>query len=162
MFENDTLGQPGLLPEVGAFASLLTQQGVPAALAYLNRRTPHRYTGLFRFDGDVLHTQVLFDCNHLARQPEQEVRLATAYCALVGRQQAGLNIPGAPADPPAAGVATPPIFYQSVLIHDAQGRACGTLCHYDLQRCQQRTTDHPLLEAAASLLHAHCSPQPRR
>lgn len=157
MFENDILGQFGLLPEVGEFTRVLAQQGVVAALAYLNRRTPHRYTGLFRFEGDVLRTQVQFDCNHPAWQQKQEGRLATAYCALVGRQQAGLDSTEAPTELPAAEVVTPAIFCHSVLIHDAQGHAYGTLCHYDLQRCQQRTTDQPLLEAAASLLYAHCS-----
>ncbi|MGI4869671.1 MAG: hypothetical protein ACRYFX_00680 [Janthinobacterium lividum] len=158
MFENDILGQFGLLPEVGEFTTLLAQQGVTAALAYLNRRTPHRYTGLFRFDGDVLRTQVQFDCNLPAQQQEQEEeRLATAYCALVGRQQAGLDGIEAPTDPAATEPLTSSIFYHSVLIHDAQGRPYGTLCHYDLQRCQQRTTDQPLLEAAALLLYAHCS-----
>ncbi|MGI4736959.1 MAG: hypothetical protein ACRYG7_17455 [Janthinobacterium lividum] len=66
MFENDAPGPLGPLPEVGAFANLLARQGVAAALGHLNRHTPHRYTGLFCFDGDVLHTQVQFDCNHPA------------------------------------------------------------------------------------------------
>nr|GFD17252.1 hypothetical protein [Tanacetum cinerariifolium] len=35
------------------------------------------------------------------------------------------------------------------------GQAYGTLCHYDMQRCQERTTDLPLLEAAAPLLYQH-------
>jgi hypothetical protein len=40
-----------------------------------------------------------------------------------------------------------------VLIRDAEGKAFGTLCHYDMQRCQERTTDLPLLEEAAGLLY---------
>jgi hypothetical protein len=45
------------------FAALVQQQGVHAALAYLNRRTPHRYTGLFRFEGALLRSEVLVDGN---------------------------------------------------------------------------------------------------
>lgn len=150
MSENDALGQHGLLPEAGVFANLLAQEGVAAALAYLNRRTPHRYTGLFRFEVGELRTQVLFDCHHFARQPEQEAQLAAAYCALMRRQPAGLPHPDGPEDPSL-------LFYHSVLIHDAQGHPYGTLCHYDRQRCQPRITDQPLLEAAATLLYAHDS-----
>jgi hypothetical protein len=50
-----------MLAEIGAFTSLLQQQGVHPALEYLNQRTPHRYTGLFRFGGEVLHNEALFD-----------------------------------------------------------------------------------------------------
>lgn len=157
MPNTDMLGQGSLPPEVDAFASLLAQQGIPAALAYLNRRTPHRYTSLFRFDGDELRPQVLFDANHLARQPAQEVQLAKAYCALVSRQPAGLDSMAPPAESPAGKAVPPLLFYHSVLIRDAQGGAYGTLCHYDWQRCQPRTTDLPLLEAAATLLYAHGS-----
>ena len=41
---------------------------------------------------------------------------------------------------------------------DSHGKAFGTLCHYDMNRCQERTTDLPLLEAAASLLYQALRP----
>ena len=156
MPENNSLQEPSLLLEIGEFASLLAQQGVHASLEYLNRRTPHRYTGLFRFNGDLLHSEVLFDCNHPALRQVEEVPLATTYCALVGRQQAPLEIMDATVDPRVREVVnTPVISYCGVPIRTAQGGTCGTLCHYDLQRCQQRTTDLPLLEAAATLFYEH-------
>ena len=40
-------------PEIEAFTACL-QQGPHQGLEYLNSRTPHRYTGVFRFDGDML------------------------------------------------------------------------------------------------------------
>ena len=49
--------------ELTEFVTLVQQQGVHAALAYLNHRTPHRYTGLFRFEGQVLRSEVLVDGN---------------------------------------------------------------------------------------------------
>jgi hypothetical protein len=52
-----------LLHEIGLFTDLLHQQGVHAALEHLNHRTPHRYTGLFRFDGEMLRNEALFDRN---------------------------------------------------------------------------------------------------
>ena len=144
-------------PEISAFTALL-QQGIPEALQYLNSRTPHRYTGIFRFEGDVLRNEALFDRYQPSVRQGDDVPMAVTYCALVGRQQAPLQILDATVDPQAAGVDTPVISYCGVLIRDAQGHAFGTLCHYDLQRCQERITDLPLLEAAAQLLYRHLHP----
>jgi len=147
-----------MLPEIGVFTALLQQQGVHAALEYLNHRTPHRYTGLFRFEGDILRNEVLLDRNQPSVRQGEDVPMVVTYCALVGRQESPLNILDAAIDPQAQGVDTPVISYCGVLIRDEQGRAYGTLCHYDMQRCQERTTDLPLLEAAAQLLYHHLHP----
>jgi len=145
--------------ELTEFAALVQQQGVHAALAYLNRRTPHRYTGLFRFEGEVLRSEVLVDGNQPLVRRGEDVPLAATFCSLVGRQQAPLEILDVTTDPQYAGlVDTPVISYCGVLIRDAQGQPYGTLCHYDLQRCQERTTDQPLLEAAAALLYQQLHP----
>jgi len=148
------------LLEIGLFTDLLQQQGVHAALEYLNRRTPHRYTGLFRFDGELLRNEVLFDRNVLRTRQGSDVPLAETYCALVGRQEAPVIILDAPLDPQAQGIDTSVISYCGVLIRDAQGQAYGTLCHYDMQRCQERTTDLVLLEAAAQLFYRHLPAAP--
>jgi len=157
MTPTDIAQAPSLLPEVGEFTTLLQQQGVHAALEYLNHRTPHRYTGLFRFNGDVLHSEALFDRNQPNVQQGFDAPLATTYCALVGIQQVPLHIIDATQDPRGL-VHSPTISYCGVLIRDAQGHPYGTLCHYDLQRCQERTTDVPLLEAAAALFYQHLHP----
>lgn len=146
-----------MLPEIEVFASLL-QQSAHAALEYLNRRTPHRYTGLFRFDGETLRSEVLFDRNQPSVRQGLDVPMAVTYCSLVGRQEAPVNILDAALDPLAQGIDTPVISYCGVLIRDERGQAYGTLCHYDMQRCQERTTDLPLLEAAAQLLYQHLHP----
>lgn len=57
-----------MLLETSRFASQLQQHGVHAALRYLNDRTPHRYTGIFRFNGDVLRSEALFDRYHPSEQ----------------------------------------------------------------------------------------------
>ena len=40
-------------PDLVEFRIALSD-GVHAALRYLNSRTPHRFTGVYRYDGDVL------------------------------------------------------------------------------------------------------------
>jgi GAF domain-containing protein len=141
--------------ELHTFSALLHQQGVPAALAYLNSRTPHRYTGVFRFDGDVLRNEALFDRSRPDVHSGEDAPMAQTFCALVGRQQQPVEIHDASTDPVARDVDTPVVSYCGVLIRDDQGQPFGTLCHYDTQRCQQRTSDQPLLEAAAAQLYQY-------
>jgi hypothetical protein len=146
--------EQGIARELTEFVALVQQQGVHAALAYLNRRPPHRYTGLFRFEGEVLRSEVLVDGNQPLVRRGEDVPMAATFCSLIGRQQAPLEILDVTTDPQYTGlVDTPVISYCGVLIRDAQGQPYGTLCHYDLQRCQERTTDQPLLAAAATLLY---------
>jgi len=147
-----------MLSEIKLFTDLLYQQGVHEALGYLNHRTPHRYTGLFRFDGDILRNEVIFDRYQTSVRQGLDVPMAVTYCSLVGQQEAPLNILDAATDPQAQGVDTSVISYCGVLIRDDRGKAYGTLCHYDMQRCQERTTDLPLLEAAAHLLYHQLHP----
>ncbi|WP_133274357.1 GAF domain-containing protein [Hymenobacter radiodurans] len=148
-----------MLREIDEFSTVLHQQGAHAALKYLNGRTPHRYTGVFRFDGDKLRNEVLYDRYEPNVQQGEDAPMEATYCSLVGRQQAPLEINDAATDSRVKGlIDTPVVSYCGVLIRDAQGTAFGTLCHYDMQRCQERTTDLPLLETAATLLHKYLYP----
>ncbi|SDY67001.1 hypothetical protein [Hymenobacter psychrophilus] len=140
--------------EISEFRRVMQQQGLHAALQYLNRRTPHRYTGVFRFDGEMLRNEALFDRLQPALEQGGDAPMAVTYCSLVGQQQAPLEIIDATTDARVRGlIDTAVVSYCGVLIRDAQGQPFGTLCHYDMQRCQERTTDQPLLEAAATLFY---------
>ena len=141
------------LPEIAAFTRMLTQRGVHAALGYLNSRTTHRYTGIFRFDGQYSRNLVLYDRYDPKVRQGQDVPLAEAFCSLVGRQEEPLQILDATLDPRAWEVDTLVVSYCGVLIRDSQGRIFGTLCHYDLELCQALAMNLPLLEAAAQLLY---------
>ena len=74
--------------EIAEFTALVQQHGVHAALAYLNQRTPHRYTGLFRFEGEVLRNELLVDGNQPQVQQGADVPMAVTFCSLVGQRQA--------------------------------------------------------------------------
>lgn len=140
--------------EIAKLEEILQQQGIHAALKYLNSRTPHRYTGVFRFNGDVLSNEALFDRYDSAVLKGGDTPMEATYCSLVGRQEAPLEITDSSADSRVKGlVDTPVVSYCGVLIRDEAGKAFGTLCHYDMQRCEERTTDLPLLQAAAAMLY---------
>ena len=131
-----TLNEENLMPaEIAEFTALLNQQGVHAALGYLNHRTPHRYTGVWRFDGDMLRSEVLFDRKIGDVRQGDDAPMAATYCSLVGRTEAPVQILDAAIDPQALGIDTPVISYCGALVRDGDGKAYGTLCHYDLQRC---------------------------
>ncbi|QIX62837.1 GAF domain-containing protein [Hymenobacter sp. BT18] len=150
---------PIILREIESFTSVLRQNGVHAALEFLNRRTPHRYTGIYRFDADVLRNEALFDRYQPTPQQAGPVPMAVTYCSLVGQRQQPLEIQDASTDADIQGlIDTPVVSYCGVLIRDAEGQPYGTLCHYDMQRCQERTTDLPLLEAAAAQLYRYIRP----
>ncbi|NVO32345.1 hypothetical protein [Hymenobacter lapidiphilus] len=144
--------------EITEFTAVQQQQGVLGALGYLNHRTPHRYTSVFRFDGDMLRSEALFERNKPDVRLGTDALLATTYYSLVSRTEAPVQVLDTAVDPQALGIDTPVISYCGALIRDGQGKAFGTLCHYDLQRCQERTTDQPLLEAAAQLLYQRMHP----
>jgi hypothetical protein len=149
--------------EIAEFTKVLQQSGVHAGLRYLNTRTPHRYTGIFRFDGAVLRNEALLDRYEPALQKGDDVPMEATYCSLVGQQEAPLEINDATTDQRVLGkIDTPVVSYCGMLIRDYQGKAFGTLCHYDMNRCQERTTDVPLLEAAAGLLYRALRPAETR
>lgn len=142
--------------ELTEFNTALQQRGIHAALKYLNQRTPHQYTGIFRFDGDVLRNEALFDRYHPDLHQGNDAPLAATYCSLVGQQQVPLEITDAATDQRVKGlIQTPVVSYCGVLVRDQAGRPFGSLCHYDMQRCEERTADLPLLQAAADLLYQH-------
>ncbi|QIL76689.1 GAF domain-containing protein [Hymenobacter sp. HDW8] len=153
-----------VLPDIEQFSSLLQQHGIHTALQYLNSRTPHRYTGVFRFEGDELRNEALYD----RRDPVNVVHgpnapLEASYCVLLTRQQTPLEITDAATDPRLNHLTNKPVLsYCGVLIRDNEGKPFGSLCHFDMQRCQERTTDLPLMEAAADLLYSHLHPSPAK
>ena len=69
-------GGCALTADVRAFTASLAEGGLREALRYLNRRTPHRYTGVYRFDGDMIHYEVgsIFAGATLPRRAENHRR----------------------------------------------------------------------------------------
>lgn len=145
-------------PDLARFIHVLHQQGVHAALGFLNQRTPHRYTGIYRFERGLSRNAVLFDRYDPSVTSGEDVPLAQAFCALVGREQASVQILDATLDARALDIDTLVVSYCGVLIRNRQGQAFGTLCHYDLELCQEWSSQVPLLEAAAPLLYQALHP----
>lgn len=137
-----------------AFASALDEGGIAAALRFLNQRTAHRYTGVFRFDGEMLRSVALVD----RWQPEvdrgDDVPLAEAFCAHLESTGQPLAVTDGRADPRTPWMANSNVAsYCGAVIQDADGSRWGALCHFDHSPCESKDSDVPLLAAAAALIH---------
>lgn len=135
------------------FSSILGERGIHAALRFLNARTPHRYTGIYRYDGDVLRNEFLYDQFVPEGVKGGDVPMAQAYCASVGQQRSTVEFSDVHADdriPVREGSAV--VSYCGVMLADADGEPYGTLCHYDTKPCDARVSDRPFLEAAGPMI----------
>lgn len=140
---------------VDQFRNLLFTSGVHEALGYLSHRTPHRYTGIYKFNGEKLDNIALYDSYNPKILKGEDAPLATTYCSLVKKQNK-FEITDAETDMRVKGtIITPVISYCGVLIKDLDGKPFGTLCHFDMRRCEETSLDFPLLEEAAQLLYSY-------
>ncbi|MBA2322289.1 MAG: hypothetical protein H0V89_14185 [Deltaproteobacteria bacterium] len=141
--------------EIVELENALEHGGVHEALRWLNARTPHRYTGIYRFDDALLRNVHLFDRSDPDVRVGSDAPMEATFCAMVGRSGEALEIADAARETrfPVLPV-TPVISYCGALIRDQHGEPYGTLCHYDMLPCEQRTSDIPLLEAATPLIYA--------
>ncbi|WP_192823433.1 hypothetical protein [Rufibacter sp. LB8] len=139
------------------FSQLLDSQGLEGALGFLNSRTPHRFTGIYQYSGEVLANLALFDGVVGGLVKGDDFPMETTYCALVQHQPSKTmefhDI--TTEDRLTRNEKSPVVSYCGVLISDEQGQPFGTLCHFDVNRCQERVSDIPLLQKAAQLLYRY-------
>lgn len=146
-----------LLPretDLQGFATALERAGLRGALLLLNTRTAHRYTGVFRFDGDMLRNVALVDKWDAVVQQGDDVPLAAAYCAHLHDTGEPLEVEDVATDPRVPWMSDSPIVsYCGAVILDLHGQHWGALCHFDVARCDSKNSDKPLLVAAARLIY---------
>jgi hypothetical protein len=140
------------------FADCLHGQGLPGALRFLNARTSHRYTGVFRFDGDTLRNVALIDRWEAAVTSGEDVPLARAYCAHLARTGESLEVEHGPTDTRVPWMSDSAILsYCGAVINATDGSRWGALCHFDTSRCDSSGSEVPLLEAAANLIYGEAA-----
>lgn len=135
-----------------AFAEALDQTGLHGALRFLNARTPHRFTGLYRYDGAMLRNIDLFDQFNPECVNGDDAAIENTFCSLLPALGGALAFVEARSDPRASHIATPVVSYCGVQLRDENGVPFGTLCHFDLKPCEVRTSDLEFLAMLAPLL----------
>jgi len=135
-----------------AFQELLHRVGLHGALRFLNGRTPHRFTGVYRYDGPMLRNVSLFDQFNPEDVRGEDAPIEHTFCSLVPGFGGTLAFFNAATEPRVMHVDTPVVSYCGVLLHDDHGSPLGTLCHFDLKPCETRTSDLQFLETLAPIL----------
>ncbi len=132
----------------------LEASGLNGALQFLNARTPHRFTGVYRYDGDMLRNEALYDRFSPELVRGDDVPMLQAYCALVRERGTGLMFADARAGTSVAWrPGTPVVSYCGALLRDESGRPFGTLCHFDLDRCEPNVSVLEQLDEVAPLIY---------
>jgi hypothetical protein len=151
---------PDLETELQEFKKILEASGVAGALKFLSQKTPHRYTGIYKYDGDTLRNIALYDSYDQQVQKGEDAPMSATYCSLV-RQEQRLEIKDAETDNRVKGkIITPVVSYCGALMKDAEGNPFGTVCHFDMKRCEEPISHFPLLEEATTLLFHHINDKP--
>jgi hypothetical protein len=141
----------------------LAEGGLPALLAFLNARVPHRFTALYRLEAGMQMRNVAAadKHRHLEALDLQVVPLNDSYCQFVLRD--GLFVTeDSGMDPrltqhPYAGVVG---CYVGVPVCSVPGRMDGTLCHFDTESCQITEDEFILLDRVALLLPGYLGAAP--
>lgn len=117
------------------FEQTLREQGISPALQVLNRSTPYRLTGIYRFDGDIVRSVILFDRKNPHLKVGEDVPWMDSYCRMAAEDGRRLEITDAPRDPRLVAHAAREAVqaYAAVLLKTPTLLPLGTLCHYDLQ-----------------------------
>lgn len=136
------------------FGELLGLGGVHAALRLLNRRTGHRFTGVYRVDPPTLRNLHLYDRENPALPLGADSPLRETYCSLTAGGDAPYTTADSRADPrlTAHPARESVVSYCGVPLRDAAGNAFGTLCHFDFVARPIPEAEIPLLEAAARMV----------
>jgi CheY-like chemotaxis protein len=142
------------------FVRHLRDDGLHAALGFLNGQGTHRFTGIYRFDGDVLRNLHLFDRQSPAVLPTgnkgDDAPMAETYCSLVRAERTAFVTVDTEADPR---LSSHPArlqvqSYCGALLRNADSTPFGTVCNFDLVPQLAPKAMVELLELVAPILSA--------
>lgn len=130
------------------------RDGVRALLTYLNSRTHHRFTALYRFDDPHLRNAYFFDRERPDVESCPDIPIMASYCVFVRSSGHTFVTPNSIADervrdhPKRLEVRS----YCGVPLVDERGKMFGTICHFDFQPVETDDATVALMEAVAPLL----------
>jgi hypothetical protein len=118
-----------------AFAPKLLDGDLYDLLAYLNRLTSHRFSGIYRFEPGWVVSVTLFDRENPRAHIGDDVKMKESYCWLTGMGGASYVIEDACNDSRLGAHAARETVrsYIAVLLRDKRGEPWGTLCHFDFE-----------------------------
>lgn len=141
------------------FEETLRTRGLHAALRLLNARATHRFTGVYRYDGEWLRNVALVDRWNVDVTQGDDAPMKETFCAIVPSQGVALEVTDGRTDTRFPWMNQNAVgSYCGTLIRRDNGDPFGTVCHFDLMRCETASSEFPLLAAAAPLIYHAVSP----
>lgn len=112
----------------------LSERGVLAALALLNDRTEYRYTGIYKFEGEVMRAVHVFDRFAEHRTWLRAVPLGRSFCRYVLQEGEFLTVSASNdtrlGSHPYDGIVE---SYYGRLLQRNDGGVYGTFIHFDME-----------------------------
>ncbi|MDQ3040451.1 MAG: EAL domain-containing protein, partial [Pseudomonadota bacterium] len=136
--------------------TIVAEQGARAGLVHLNGLTEHRFTALYRFDGDTLHNAVFYDRENPSATSSESIPVLASYCVFVRDSNAPFHTDCAAdddrlGDHPKRNVIQ---SYCGVPLRDSDGTMFGTICHFDFAPGRISQENLELMEDIAPALRA--------
>ena len=140
---------------MGVMRAVLRKDGIRGAVIHLNGLTEHRFTSLYRFEQDKLHSLYFYDREHPADLSTPAISALASYCVFVRDGAAPFAVADSLGDDRVSGhpKRLQVRSYCGVPLIGEDGRVFGTVCHFDLQPRALSPANFELLEAVASLLN---------
>jgi GAF domain-containing protein len=118
---------------VEIFRETLKEGGIQAALKFINSRSNHRFTSIYRFDGDTLHNLYLYDRANPEFGLFPDAPLCESYCSIVNETAATFTTHDSLRDARVWGHPKRELIlsYCGIPLTRKDGTLFGTLCHFD-------------------------------
>ena len=120
---------------VTIFRELLKTAGVRAALQFLNSTSTHRFTAVFRFEGDTLRNLHLIDRDNPKMERCPDLPVLDSYCLYVRNTAKPFFIEDSLCDERVKGHPKRKVVqsYCGIPLIDEHGELFGTICHFDFK-----------------------------
>jgi GAF domain-containing protein len=139
---------------LGELKEIVRERGIRAGLVFLNARTPHRFTALYRFDGETLHNLVFFDAENPLQESTGDIPVLASYCVFVRDLEQTFSTAQASADDRLGDHPKRNVLqsYCGVPLRDPSGAMFGTICHFNFEAVAISADTVELMEAVAPIL----------
>lgn len=113
----------------------LRQKGLLGLLCALNAKTPYRFTGIYRFEGEWVKSVWLYDRTDPTVLTGSDVLWDASYCRLAATDGERCEIRDSLNDARLITHAAREVVqcYVAVVLHFGDRTPVGTLCHYDVK-----------------------------
>ena len=115
------------------FSRRLAHKGLHDALGYLNARTRHRFTGVYRFAPPVLKNVSLFDRENPQVRSAMDALLRDTYCSHIADTGEEFGMDDGRDALSDIGTPRSVLAYHGVPLRDERDVCVGSLCHWDVR-----------------------------